>query len=160
MVYIWAWQAPPLQPERWISSSTAAAGGEAQARAAVFLRDQHRQEARLGQGGDELGRIAPLAVQRAPVGAGKARAELAHRLADFGKALAGVMVHGDAPYAPIGLSGERQFSGSIRSRSMTVRSRSVGTHSMFMDATAFVTSWLTPLKLAALNSGATCQYWV
>ncbi len=25
MVYIWAWQAAPLPPERWISSSTAAA---------------------------------------------------------------------------------------------------------------------------------------
>ena len=25
MVYIWAWAAPPLQPERWTSSSTAVA---------------------------------------------------------------------------------------------------------------------------------------
>ena len=25
MVYIWAWQAPPLHPDRWISSSTAVA---------------------------------------------------------------------------------------------------------------------------------------
>jgi hypothetical protein len=25
MVYIWAWVAPPLQPERWISSRIAAA---------------------------------------------------------------------------------------------------------------------------------------
>ena len=93
MVYICAWQAPPLQPERWISSSTAAAAAEPQARAAVFLRDQHRQEPGLGQGGDELGRILPLAVQGAPIVAGEPRAQPAHRLADFGKVLVGVLGH-------------------------------------------------------------------
>ncbi len=50
--------------------------------AAVFLRDQRGEEARLGQRRDEFGRIAALAVERAPVLAGKFRAQRAHRFAD------------------------------------------------------------------------------
>jgi hypothetical protein len=60
---------------------------------------------------------------------------------------------------PIGVSGERQFCGSIRSMSVTVRFRSAGTHSMFMDETALKMSSPTSLKLVGLNSGAMCQYW-
>ncbi len=58
---------------------------KAEARAAVFLGDQHRQVAFPGQGLHELGRIGSLAVQAPPVFAGEAGAELPHRLADFGK---------------------------------------------------------------------------
>jgi hypothetical protein len=49
--------------------------------AAVLLRDQDGEVARLGQRGDELGRIGALAVEPAPVLAGEARAELRDLLA-------------------------------------------------------------------------------
>ena len=84
MMYIWAWQAAPLQPSAWMVSRIAAAAGERQAGAAVFLRDQRGEIAGLGERGDELGGIAALGIQLAPVFAGKAGAELAHFLADLG----------------------------------------------------------------------------
>ena len=65
--------------EAWISSMIAAARRQRQPAAAVFLRDQRGEEAGLGQRRDELGRIGALAVELAPVFAGKAGAERAHR---------------------------------------------------------------------------------
>ena len=56
--------------------------------AAVFLGDQRGEKAGLGQRVDELGRIGALAVELAPVFAGKVRAQRAHRLADAGDLLA------------------------------------------------------------------------
>ena len=85
MVYICAWQAPPLQPEAWISSRIAAAAVRVKPAAAVFFRDQRGEKAGLGQRGDEFLRIGALAVERAPVFAGKFRAQRAHRLADVGE---------------------------------------------------------------------------
>ena len=57
-----------------------------QARTAIVLGDQHRQETRLGQGLHELFRIGAFAILRAPVFARELGAEPAHRLADFRKA--------------------------------------------------------------------------
>ena len=51
------------------------AGGEGQAAAAIGLGDEGGQVPGLGQGLDEFGGIGPLAVERAPVGAGKALAQ-------------------------------------------------------------------------------------
>ena len=80
MVYIWAWQAAPLQPDAWISSMMAAGGIHGEPAAAVLVRDQRGEEARLGERRDELGRITALAVELAPIFAGKLGAERAHRL--------------------------------------------------------------------------------
>ena len=49
MVYIWAWQAPALQPARWISSRIAVARRQFQPGAAIFLGDQHREVAGFRQ---------------------------------------------------------------------------------------------------------------
>ncbi len=55
-------------------------GGRADAEpaAAVFFGDQRGEIAGLGERGDELGRIGALAIERAPVFAGKLGAERAH----------------------------------------------------------------------------------
>ena len=53
--------------------------------AAVFLRDQRREIAGLGQRCDELGRIGALAVELAPVFAGKLGAQRAHAGPNIGK---------------------------------------------------------------------------
>src|SRR6185295_18869118 len=50
--------------------------------AAILVRDQSREESGLGQRHDEFRRIAPFAVEPAPIVAGKAGAECAHRFAD------------------------------------------------------------------------------
>ena len=71
MVYICAWQAAPLPPEAWISSMIAAAADEREPAAAVFLGNERREESRLGQRRDEFVGIAAVAVERAPVFAGK-----------------------------------------------------------------------------------------
>ena len=66
-----------------------------QARAAVGLRDQYGEVAFLRQGPDELRRIGPLPVERAPIGPVETRAEAAHALADIPvDVLAGVIVVG------------------------------------------------------------------
>ena len=63
--------------------------GKRQARAAIFSRDQRGEEARFGQRGNEFVRIGAAAVLLAPVFARKTGAQLAYRLADFGKVFAG-----------------------------------------------------------------------
>ena len=62
-------------------------GGRADAEpaAAVFFRDQRGEIAGFGQRGDEFGRIGALAVERAPIFAGKLGAQRAHAgFADVG----------------------------------------------------------------------------
>ena len=68
-------------------------GAQSEAGAAKFLGDQSRKETRFRHRSDELAGIGALTVQRAPVFAGKARAEPANRLADFGKGVASEIVH-------------------------------------------------------------------
>jgi hypothetical protein len=63
--------------------------GEAEARAAVLLRDQRRQPAGLGQRIDEGLGVAALLVDLAEVLGRKLGAEVAHRIADV---LVGVVV--------------------------------------------------------------------
>ena len=63
-----------------------------QARAVIFFRDEDREEASLGQSGDEFARIGALAIEFAPVFAGEARAQTPHRFADFRKGLAQMSV--------------------------------------------------------------------
>src|SRR6185312_16625110 len=64
-------------------------GADAEAAAAMLLGDEAAEESALGQCLDEVPRISPLAVERAPVLAGKARAERGHRLADLSDVGAG-----------------------------------------------------------------------
>ena len=52
--------------------------------AAVLFRDERGEIAGLGQRRDEVGRIGALAVERAPVFAGKLGAQRAHAVADVG----------------------------------------------------------------------------
>jgi hypothetical protein len=52
-----------------------------EAATAIRFRDQRGEEARLRQRGDELAGIGPLAIELAPVLAGKLGAERAHGLA-------------------------------------------------------------------------------
>src|SRR5690348_551245 len=70
-------------------------GADAEAAAAMLLRDEAAQEASLGQGLDEVARIAPLAVELAPILAGKAGAKRRHRLADGGDVGAGGRLKGN-----------------------------------------------------------------
>src|SRR6266498_1461690 len=58
-------------------------GGHAQPAAAILFRDQRGEEAGLGERRDELGRIAALAVERAPIFARELGAEGANGLADL-----------------------------------------------------------------------------
>ena len=97
-MYICAWQAPALPPERWISSDRGG-GRERQARTTELLRDQCTEIAGLGQGADELGRVGTLAVDLAPVLAGEAGAELGDLVAYFGVVLGEPegLVHGGFP---------------------------------------------------------------
>ena len=82
IVYICAWQAPPLQPEAWISSRMAAAAVMAEAAAAEFLGDERGEEpASVSAATNSVG-IGALAVEPPPILAGKARAQRAHRFAD------------------------------------------------------------------------------
>src|SRR5215207_9179074 len=59
-------------------------GRKRQPRAAVFLRDQHREVAGLGERVHEFARVAVLAIELAPVFARELRAKPDHRLADLG----------------------------------------------------------------------------
>src|SRR3546814_16975961 len=56
--------------------------GEIQARTAISLRNERRQEARLGQALAKSGRIFRLAVEVAPIFAGKVGAERTNREAE------------------------------------------------------------------------------
>ena len=53
-----------------------------QSAAAIFLRNETRQEPRLGQSIHELRWIAALAVERAPILTGKSGAKIANRFPD------------------------------------------------------------------------------
>ena len=65
-----------------------ARGPDRQTGAAVLLGDERSEEARLGERGDELVRVALALVELAPVLAGEAGADLADGLADLGQVLA------------------------------------------------------------------------
>ena len=93
MVYICAWPAPPLAAGPMDLLQHSGPRAQPQARTAIRLRDQHREEPGFGQRGDERGGIRALAVQGAPVGAREPGAEFAHRVPDFGKGLVGVVGH-------------------------------------------------------------------
>ena len=74
MMYIWAWQAEPLQPLAWISSMiTAAAVMQAERRSRHLLGDQSGEESSLGQRPDEGRRIFALAMTRANIRRGNRR---------------------------------------------------------------------------------------
>ena len=63
-------------------------GGNAESAAAVLLGDQDAEEAGLGQGAHELGRIGALPIQGAPIDAREPGAERFYRGADVGEAFA------------------------------------------------------------------------
>ena len=75
---------------------------QSQTGAAELLGDQGGKEARLRHCSDEIGGIGALTVQSAPVLAGKARAQLAHRLANFRKVIVFRFVH--RPTAAMGVT--------------------------------------------------------
>ena len=62
-------------------------GAEAEARPTILFGDQDREETRLGERADELGRIDAVAVEALPIFAGEIGAQAAYRVADFGMAL-------------------------------------------------------------------------
>src|SRR3546814_9252181 len=71
-----------------------------QARTAISLRNERRQEARLGQALDKSGRIFRLAVEVAPIFAGKVGAERTNGAADLRKfvvLLIGERLHAISP---------------------------------------------------------------
>ena len=82
MLYICPWQAPAFPPQRLISSITTEASDDAEARAAVLLRDQRSEPARARERRDELLGIAAALVDLAEIRRGKLRAQVAHALAD------------------------------------------------------------------------------
>ncbi len=88
IVYIWAWQPPPLQPARWISSRIAAAAASLQARAAIFLGDQHREVAGLRQCIDEALRDRPSRGRACASIRRELRAQFGNGVADIGISLA------------------------------------------------------------------------
>lgn len=67
-----AWQAPPLQPERWISSRIAAAA-ESGRPAPPYLRNQRQRKPDWGERIHELVGYADLAVEGAPASPGSRR---------------------------------------------------------------------------------------
>ena len=83
MLYIWPWHAPELPPQRLISSMMTEASARPEPGAAVFLRDQRRQPAGLGQRVDELHRITTRVVELAPVLVGILSAKIAQRFAQL-----------------------------------------------------------------------------
>ena len=84
-------------------------GRQRQPGAAIFLGDQHREIAGLGQRVDELGRIGPLAVELAPVFAGELGAELGDRVADVGM------------FVLLFVCGHRNSAGRSRARIVAVQ---------------------------------------
>ena len=88
MMYIWAWQAPALQPEAWISSriTAAARSGRPEPPYSSGI-SAPRKPAWVSAATNSVG-IGLLGLELAPIGAGKALADLADRLADLGIILA------------------------------------------------------------------------
>ena len=73
MLYIWPWQAPELPPRAVDLLHDHRGLGQAQARAAVLLRDQRGQPAGLGERVDERLGVGALRVDLAVVLVGKLR---------------------------------------------------------------------------------------
>src|SRR5262249_25676538 len=104
--------------------------------AAVFLRDQRREEAGVGERRHELAGIGALAIERPPVLARKIRAQGAHRLADLRdvRALAGsrAIVHHLTSARPLFMATTLRYGTSARklttapSRHISVRMVSPG----------------------------------
>ena len=67
-------------------------GAQAQSRAAKFLGDENGEKTFLCQPLDEGGRIGALAVERAPVFAGKVAAEFGDRVANVGMVASALVV--------------------------------------------------------------------
>ena len=63
MVYIWAWQAAPLPPERLISSKITAASRIPKARAPELFGDHAGQVSGVAELLNELLRVRPLPVE-------------------------------------------------------------------------------------------------
>ena len=108
---------------------------EREAAAAVFLGDQRGEKAGLGQRRDELRRIGALAVELAPVFAGKPGAERAHRRRGCRRGLPALSCPGSAPSirSSVRKSRDDNFditpsarSGHCRARSHRVRARGPG----------------------------------
>ena len=83
MMYICAWHAPELAPERLISSRITDASVSDKSAAAVLGRDERREPAGFGQRADELLRIRGDFVDSLPVAAVESRAQLADALSIF-----------------------------------------------------------------------------
>ena len=75
MLYIWPWQAPALPPRAVDLLHDHRRLGEAQARAAVLLRDQRRQPAGAGERSDEGLGVGALGVDLAEVFVGELPAQ-------------------------------------------------------------------------------------
>jgi len=71
-------------------------GGNTEARAAVFLGNERRQPAGVGQRLDELRRITALAIERAPVGTIEFQSERADGISDLGMRRLIRIFHGGA----------------------------------------------------------------
>ena len=84
-MYIWAWQAAPLQPAGLDLFHDCGRRGHGQPAAAVLFRNKRGEKTGLGQRGDEFFRIGALAIEAAPIFAGKTRAQCPHRFTDRGK---------------------------------------------------------------------------
>ena len=96
-MYICAWQAPALPPLAQISSRITLAAPSAEPRAAVLLRDQRRRASRARSAPRRTRRVA-VGLERPPVGAGEAGAELRAPPRGCRRALVGDgEVHGSGP---------------------------------------------------------------
>ncbi len=88
MMYIWAWQAPALQPQAWISSSVAAAALNGNPRPPYSSGISAASKPALVSAAHEFGGIGFLVVELAPVAAGKIGADASHEIPDLGIGLA------------------------------------------------------------------------
>ena len=82
MMYIWAWQAPELQPDALISSRITLAAVSERPAPPYSSGTRAASQPFSGQRRDELLRVA-VGLERAPVLAGEAGAELAHGRTDL-----------------------------------------------------------------------------
>ena len=82
-MYICAWHAVALPPQRLISSRMMLASVIPEADAAVLLRDQRRQPAQLRELPHERLRILAAGIDIAPVGVGIVLADLADLLPEL-----------------------------------------------------------------------------
>ena len=83
---------------------------QAQPGAAVLLRDQHRQVARLRQRAHEPGGIGALGIQLAPVLAGELGTQAPHGVADLGIGYGGnLVVHDGSPPSLLTRHGARSL---------------------------------------------------